>query len=278
MQYIILTLLVLIVLECAYLINKSAPRTKSRGHPVFLDTSVLMDGRIALAASTGFVPSNLVVPRSVLAELQLLADTADSEKRARARRGLDVVSELQAMPAANVTILDDGATGSGGVDERLVDLASKRGGSICTIDYNLNKVAKAQNIFVLNINELAQSLRMAVLPGERLTLELTQKGQDAHQAVGHLADGTMVVVEHAADLIGKSAEIECIRSIQTAAGRMLFAKLVSHSNAPKKTSKAPAGKSRPAAKPAASRSSRSRPRPASGRSHEDNLLKLVDKQ
>jgi hypothetical protein len=129
------------------------------------------------------------------------------------------------MPNVKVEIFQDGSKAEEGVDERLLMLAKKYQGSICTIDYNLNKVAMVEGITVLNVNDLAMSLRMAYLPGEKMMLELTQKGQDTHQAVGHLTDGTMVVVEHANNKIGQTVEIEFIRSLQTAAGKMMFAKL-----------------------------------------------------
>jgi hypothetical protein len=158
--------------------------------------------------------------------LQFLADNADHDKRARARYGLDVVRDLQAMPEVTVEILQDGSKAEEGVDERLLSLAKKHNAAVCTIDYNLNKVAVVEGIAVLNVNELAQSLRMAYLPGEKMLLELVQKGQDSHQAVGYLTDGTMVVVEHSNKLIGQTVEIEFIRSLQTAAGKMMFAKRV----------------------------------------------------
>lgn len=218
-------LLGIIALEVTYLVYRSRPqlRSKSRGG-VFVDTSALMDGRIVTAAQTGFIPDHIVVPRSVINELQLLADQADAEKRSRARRGLDAVQELQAMDYLQVETIDDGTTGSGGVDERLIDLAKRHKGTICTIDFNLNKAATALGIRVLNINELAGNIRMAFLPGETISLALTQKGQSSSQAVGYLADGTMVVVDKAAGKIGQTIEIEFIRSLQTAAGRMMFAK------------------------------------------------------
>lgn len=211
--------------------NQNKPITQDGSQPIFVDTSVLIDGRIIAIAQSGFIGDTLVIPRSVVGELQFLADNSDHEKRARARHGLDVIAELQAMPGVKVEILQDGSKAEEGVDERLLNLAKKHGGAICTIDFNLNKVAQVENLRVLNVNELAQSLRMSFLPGEQTKLELTQKGQDSHQAVGYLADGTMVVVEHAAKQIGQAAEIEFIRSLQTAAGKMMFAKLI---EAPKK--------------------------------------------
>lgn len=223
-------MLLLIAAEVTYLVvtyKNEKHISKKTSRPVFVDTSVLIDGRIIAVAQSGFLGSDTVfVPRSVVGELQFLADTADAEKRARARHGLDVVSELQKLPNVKVEIFQDGSKAEEGVDERLLKLAKQYNGAVCTIDYNLNKVAQVENIIVLNVNDLAMSLRMAYLPGEKLMLELTQKGQDGHQAIGHLSDGTMVVVERASSLIGKTAEVEFIRSLQTAAGKMMFARLV----------------------------------------------------
>lgn len=228
MEIINAILLVVILIQVIYLV---AVNTKKLSHkketkPIFVDTSVLIDGRIIAVAQSGFIDGTLTIPRSVIGELQFLADNSDNEKRSRARHGLDIVTELQNMPGVKTVILQDGSKAEEGVDERLLNLAKKYKGSICTIDYNLNKVAQVENIRVLNVNDLAMSLRMAYLPGEKMLLELTQKGQDTHQAVGHLKDGTMVVVEHANNKIGKTVEIEFIRSLQTAAGKMMFAKTV----------------------------------------------------
>ena len=208
----------------ALLLRGQASMTRLKG-ACFVDTSTLIDGRIMDAARAGFVPGRLVVPRSVLAELQLLADGSDSDKRARARHGLDVVRSLKDLDEVEVTIFDDGKF-KDGVDNQLLHLARSYQGSICTIDYNLNKVAKAESLPVLNINELAKNLRMNFLPGERASIMVAQKGNDVHQGVGYMADGTMVVVEQAKQDIGKTVSIEFIRSIQTDAGRMLFARKV----------------------------------------------------
>lgn len=227
MELIMIVLLLIIAAEATYLVASSNKKqiNKKAGRPIFVDTSVLIDGRIIAVAKNGFIGSDtLFIPRSVIGELQYLADSGDNEKRSRARHGLDIVSELQAMPDVKVEIFQDGSKAEEGVDERLLKLAKQYKGVVCTIDYNLNKVAQTQGIIVLNVNDLAMSLRMAYLPGEKILLELTQKGQDNHQAVGHLTDGTMVVVEHANKLIGKTVEIEFIRSLQTAAGKMMFAK------------------------------------------------------
>jgi uncharacterized protein YacL len=232
-----LILLIIITIQVTYLVFKTSYKGtySSRTGALFLDTSVLMDGRIVTAAQTGFLPSKIVVPRSVINELQLLADQADPEKRSRARRGLDAVHELQDMPYLSVTTYDDGNVGGGGVDERLIDLAKTHSGSICTIDFNLNKAATAMGIRILNINELAGGIRMAFLPGETISMTLTQKGQSNSQAVGYLADGTMVVVDKAASKLNQTVEVEFIRSLQTAAGRMMFAKLSKSDEQPTKT-------------------------------------------
>jgi len=236
-----------ILAEVTYLVVK-LPRqnlSKRQGRPILVDTSVLIDGRIIAVAKSGFIGDTLVIPRSVIGELQFLADNADHDKRTRARYGLDVVTELQNMPHMVVEILQDGSKASEGVDERLLTLAKKYSAAVCTIDYNLNKVAVVEGITVLNVNELAQSLRMAYLPGEKMLLELVQKGQDSHQGVGYLTDGTMVVVENAAKNIGQTVEIEFIRSLQTAAGKMMFAKPVDRSATLKPQSQhhqSPAGK------------------------------------
>ncbi len=228
MELLIVIVLLAVAAETTYLtynaFNKAQKTTLA---PVFVDTSVLIDGRIIAIAESGFLTRPLYIPRSVVGELQFLADNADTEKRTRARHGLDVINQLQSIPLIKTIIFADGVKAEEGVDNRLLSLAKKHHGSLCTIDYNLNKVAVVEGIEVLNVNELAKSLRMAYLPGERGMLELTQKGNDQHQGVGHLEDGTMVVVEHAYKQIGSIVEVEFIRSLQTAAGKMMFAKLAS---------------------------------------------------
>lgn len=243
----ILGLLVVIAGQTTYTTYRTwRGSAQQRNDAIFVDTSVLMDGRIVSIAQAGFIPGRLVIPRSVIGELQFLADHADSDRRSRARQGLDVVNELQAMDGVDVELLQDGTKAAEGVDERLLSLAKKYGGKICTIDFNLNKVAQVEDIAILNINELAKNLRMVYLPGDTVTLELTTTGSDSHQAVGHLDDGTMVVVEQARRLIGKSTDVEIVRSLQTAAGRMMFAKLVK----PKKVDLTKESAERPAAQAA----------------------------
>lgn len=229
MEILIISALLVIAAETTYLVVAQTIKfkhSKKQHMPIFVDTSVLIDGRIISIAESGFITSTLFIPRSVVGELQFLADNADTEKRSRARHGLDIVKELQAMANVKVEIFNDGTKAEEGVDNRLLKLAKQYNGAICTIDFNLNKVAQVESIPVLNVNDLAKTLRMSYLPGEKIKLELTQKGNDQHQGIGHLDDGTMVVVEHASSQIGKIVEIEFIRGLQTAAGKMMFARLV----------------------------------------------------
>ena len=193
---------------------------------VLVDTSILIDGRFLAVAKTGFINFDILIPRSVVGELQILADGGDDEKRTRARYGLDIISALQSEKGLNVLILADGNSAKEGVDNRLLNLAKKMNAAILTADYNLNKVAKVEGIEVLNINELVQSVRADFLPGEKLMLEITGRGNEKKQGVGHLPDGTMVVVENAESLVGTTCEVEFIRSLQTAAGKIMFARPV----------------------------------------------------
>lgn len=243
LELLIVAVTLIILAEVTYLLLKLPKSSiKSKKASTLVDTSVLMDGRILGVASSGFIGDTLVIPRSVVGELQFLADNADADKRARARYGLDVVSQLQAMDGVDVELLQDGSRAREGVDNQLLKLAKENNASICTIDYNLNKVAVVEGIKVLNINELAQGLRMAHLPGEQMIIEIVQKGQDQHQGVGYLPDGTMVVVEQTSSQIGQTVNVEVVRSLQTAAGKMMFARKV---QAPNKSSQGTATKSAP---------------------------------
>lgn len=197
---------------------------------ILLDTCSIMDGRIIDVARTGIITAEIIIPRSVVRELQLLADKADHDKRVRARKGLDNIRELQKLDSVSVVIINDGLVDSGGVDERLLDLAKKYDAAIATTDYNLNKVAKVIDVTVINVNELAQILRVQLLPGETTEVELIQPGANREQAVGYLDDGTMVVVEDAKSQIGQKIKVEIVRSLQTEAGRMMFAKKIKTSN------------------------------------------------
>ena len=254
---ILLAVTLLILGEVSYLLARLPKNSiKSKDRAILVDTSVLMDGRIVPVAQTGFIGGTLVIPRSVIGELQFLADHADADKRARARYGLDVATELQAMERVNVELLQDGSHAREGVDDRLLKLAKQHGAVIMTLDYNLNKVAAVEGTEVLNLNELAQSIRMEHLPGEKITLELIQKGQDAHQGVGYLPDGTMVVVEQASAQIGQTLNVEIIRNLQTAAGRMIFAKKIETTNKPLKSTAKAAVKTQKTAKIAAAAASK----------------------
>ena len=232
---------------------------------MLVDTSVLMDGRVIELAKTGFLLGKVIVPRSVLSELQLLADGTDHDKRERARFGMDVVKQLKDILKLSFELYDDNERVPEGVDSRLLKLAKEMDAALLTLDYNLNKVAQVDGVKVLNINELAKSLRMSYLPGDELDLELSQKGQDTHQAVGYLKDGTMVVVENAKRYIGQTKKIEIIRSLQTDAGKMMFAKLAVEPKKPvKQKSSAP--------------KKRTNCRSKTSAQHEAELINLVNKQ
>jgi uncharacterized protein YacL len=203
--------------------------TNRTGQTVVLDTCALIDGRILAIAKAGFVPHQIVVPQFVIAELQHLADVGDSQKRERARFGLDVIRELQDMRMCVVSIAREQFKHIQEVDDKLIALAKQYGAMLYTTDYNLNKVAQIEGVTVLNVNELAQALRPPHLPGEQTEIKITQVGQDKTQGVGYLEDGTMVVVEHASKLVGRRVRVEFSRILQTQAGKMMFAVLVNRS-------------------------------------------------
>lgn len=229
MENIIVALLAVIASETTYLAYKALPRDKVDKRSLLIDTSVLIDGRILPIARSGLITAPVIIPRSVVRELQYMADKADHEKRERAREGLDMIEQLKHIDGFAMTTIDDHGKETG-VDERLVELARAYGARLCTIDYNLNKAARAQGVVVVNINELAHALRVVYLPGEEVEIELIQAGQSAKQAVGYLDDGTMVVVDDAKNLIGQSVRTEVTRVLQTAAGKMLFARLTTGSS------------------------------------------------
>lgn len=237
MEIILIIIASVIMFETTFLtIMKLKQRTlKVARGSILLDTSAIMDGRIVDVAKTGVITAELIVPRSVVNELQLLADKADHDKRSRARAGLENIRELQRMETVAVAIVNDGRVGSGGVDERLLELAKNYDASIATTDYNLNKVAKVVGITVVNVNELAQMLRVQHLPGEAIEIQLIQPGANREQAIGYLDDGTMVVVEDAKHLIGQKLHVEIVRSLQTEAGRMMFAQKVKNMSRPAKS-------------------------------------------
>jgi len=204
--------------------NASAPAAPASLMKL-VDTSVLIDGRIADICETHFLDGSLGLPRFVLHELQMVADSSDALKRQRGRRGLEVVQRMQKMPGLEIRVLDDDVSGTTGVDQKLVELARRTGAKIVTNDYNLNKVARVQNIPVLNINELANALKPAVLPGESMRVLILREGKEPTQGVAYLDDGTMVVVDGARRLINRTVEILVTSVHQTPAGKMIFGRL-----------------------------------------------------
>src|SRR3954469_9704549 len=189
-----------------------------------LDTSVIIDGRIADIAETGFLDGTVVTPQFVLRELQLVADSGDSLKRNRGRRGLDVLQRLQKIASLQIQIVEDDFPGVREVDLKLIELAKVYEGKIITNDFNLNKVAQLQGVEVLNINELANSLKPIVLPGETMRVFILKEGKEYNQGVAYLDDGTMVVVDNARKMIGKTVDISVTSVLQTTAGKMIFGK------------------------------------------------------
>lgn len=190
-----------------------------------LDTSAIIDGRIADLCETGFIEGTLLVPQFILLELQHISDSSDGLKRARGRRGLDVLKTMQKMTHVKVEIVEDDFPHVKEVDTKLVELAKKLDAKIITNDLNLNKVAALQGVPVLNINELCNALKPVVLPGETIRVFVLKEGKEAGQGVAYLDDGTMVVVDNAKRLIGKNVEVVVTSVLQTSAGRMIFTRL-----------------------------------------------------
>src|SRR5436305_72193 len=189
-----------------------------------LDTSVIIDGRIADIAETGFLDGIVVTPQFVLRELQLVADSGDSLKRNRGRRGLDILQRLQKVASVQIQIVEDDFPGVREVDLKLIELAKLYEGKIITNDFNLNKVAQLQGVAVLNINELANALKPIVLPGETMRVFILKEGKEYNQGVAYLDDGTMVVVDNARKVIGKTIDVSVTSVLQTTAGKMIFGK------------------------------------------------------
>ncbi len=187
-----------------------------------LDTSVIIDGRIADVAETGFLDGVIVIPQFVLRELQLVADSADSMKRNRGRRGLDILQRLQKMPQLNVQILEEDFPNVRDVDMKLIELGKLYDCKVVTNDFNLNKVANLHGVEVLNINELANSLKPVVLPGETMKVFILKEGKEYNQGVAYLDDGTMVVVDNAKKVISRTIDISVTSVLQTTAGKMIF--------------------------------------------------------
>ena len=193
--------------------------------PLLVDTNIIIDGRIEEICMTGFVSGALVVPRFVLEELQRLADSADHIKRERGRRGLDTLNQMQKNPSLSVTIHDSVSEKDTSVDTRLLHLSNMLQARLLTNDGNLCKIARLQGVSVLNLNDLANALRPSISTGDELEIALVKEGRDAHQAVGYLPDGTMIVVNHARAHLGETVHVTIAGTLQTTAGRLFFAEL-----------------------------------------------------
>lgn len=202
----------------------SSGKSWAENRTILLDTSVIIDGRIADIARTGFLPGSLLIPRFVLNELQYIADSPDSLRRQRGRRGMEVLAQLQREPAIPVRITDIDVEGVREVDDKLVILARQMRCPILTNDFNLNRIAELQGVTILNINELANAVKSVMLPGEVLCVRIIQEGKESGQGVGYLDDGTMVVVEAGREYIDKECNVLVTKVLQTAAGRMIFAR------------------------------------------------------
>jgi len=204
------------------------------GQRVLLDTSVIIDGRVADVAKAGFVRGTLLVPRFILAELQLFADSSDGSRRERGRRGLEMLSRMQRETTVRVEVTEADPAGVQGADAKLVSLGRSLGVPIMTNDYGLNRVAELQGVQVLNMNDLAKALRPVVLPGEEITVRVMQEGKEPQQGVGYLEDGTMIVVENGARHLGSDLTVTVMRVLQTVGGRMIFAQPKGEAEAPRR--------------------------------------------
>ncbi len=193
------------------------------GPTTYVDTSALIDGRMTDVVASGFLFGTMVVPRFVVAELQHIADNRDQTRRVRGRRGLEVLSVLQKDHRVAVELSDEDPAGIDAVDAKLVELARRRGAGILTNDYNLNRVAQLDNVRVLNLNQLANALKPAFLPGDALQVKVIQQGKEPGQGLAYLDDGTMIVVEGGGAMVDKEVEVTVVRVLQTVAGRMVFA-------------------------------------------------------
>ena len=209
---------------------KTISREKSAACPKILDTSVIIDGRVLEISRTGFLEGDLIVPSFVLDELRHIADSADSLRRARGRRGLDMLRKMQEEMGSSLRVEDVRQEDDAEVDVRLLRLATALGGAVMTNDYNLNKVAGVAGVPVLNVNELAGALRPAVLPGEEMTVHIVREGKEPGQGVAYLDDGTMVVVENGRRRVGETLDAEVTTVLQTSAGRMIFARVKEREN------------------------------------------------
>lgn len=232
-SYIAILLYIIISIFAAYLGARVGARmhflplasavATGTGVPKVIDTSVIIDGRIVEILESGFLEGPLLLPRFILRELQMIADSTDVMRRSRGRRGLEVLKRLQDLGLLEISERDYDDVRA--ADAKLVRMAQDLGGKLLTTDYNLNRVAHVEGVQVLNINELANAVKPVVLPGEEMHVQIIRDGKEAHQGVGYLDDGTMIVVEHGRRLIGESADVVVTSVLQTVAGRMIFARI-----------------------------------------------------
>jgi len=229
MQYFFEFIFVLLIIYSLILtfLQARRPKPKIRMKPdvVVVDTSVLIDGRIEGIAKTGFISGTLIVPKFVLEELQMVADSQDALKRNRGRRGMKILQGLKNNHHFKLEMPEENYDNIKEVDDKIIALAKERKANILTVDYNLNRVADIQNVFTLNINELANALKPAVLPGEEIEVMVVQRGKEKNQGVGYLDDGTMVVIEDGIRFMRQDVKGTVSRIFQTDAGRMIFVKL-----------------------------------------------------
>lgn len=197
-------------------------------YPMILDTSVLIDGRILPMVNSGFIVGTLIIPQVVLGEVQHIADSPDSVRRAKGRRGLEVAGKLKGQktnPLVHIKVVNDDVPEKSEVDHKLAALAKRWDAKLITVDFNLAQYARAQGIKILNVNDLAQALKMAIVPGEELTIKITHEGKEREQGVGYLSDGTMIVVDQARALVGQEAAVVITKIHQTPAGQLFFGRL-----------------------------------------------------
>lgn len=200
-----------------------AKKEETRGEQgILVDTSALIDGRMELIAETGFIADALIIPRFVLQELQIIADSADALKRSRGKRGIEVLMKIKQNKSLNVVLTKDELGRRHKVDDRLIHLALEKGYRLLTVDYNLNQVASIAGVRVVNIHELAQALKPVLVPGEEVAVKVVQKGKEKKQGVGYMPDGTMIVVENGEDYLGDEVICQVDRIFQTVAGKMIF--------------------------------------------------------
>lgn len=225
MDYFLLIIALITCLETTFLTFQKFRKTSSKSGRIYLDTSALMDGRIVRIAETGIISDQILIPTDVLHELQLLADGKDAKKRSLARFGLENANKLERTEQVDAEVIPKEADALPKVDDELLRLAKNNRAKILTLDYNLIKLANAEKIQTINLNDLAIAARKAFLPGEIISVKIADKGSSRGQGVAYLKDSTMIVVSGAADKIGQTVDIELVKLRETSSGRMIFAKL-----------------------------------------------------